>query len=258
MAWFDDLSLPGCTIDGFFGYVTEDGNDEDDRPDVRLASGKVTFTATTSAARVDGTWLGIRSVTAEIFEGRLIVAEENPIPVRLLATDANIGVADWAWKATFSIDGFKLDPLTFKAPRGTTVNLTADLIPIKTQPYQIIEGASIVDAEVDGAGKMRFLMSDASYTQWVDIPNGEQGVPGEPGKKGDPGAPGTAASLAMGTVTAGATADAWMTGTPTERQLHLTVPRGSKGDKGDPGARGPAGPSITETAPGDFTIEEAS
>ena len=138
MAWFDDLDLPGATVNGHFGYVTEDGPDDDDRPDVRLASGIVTFTATTPAARVDGAWLGIRPVTARIFDGEIVVAEEDLRPVRLLATDANIGVADWAWKASFDIDGFKLSELTFKAPRDKTVNLTADLIPIKSQPYQII------------------------------------------------------------------------------------------------------------------------
>ena len=256
MAWFDELNLPGAQIDGHFGYVTADGVDEDENPDVLLASGTVTFTATTPAARVDGAWLGIQPVTADIFEGRIVLTEDSGLPVRLLATDANIGVADWAWKATFDVPGFKLDPLTFKAPRDTTVNLTADLIPIKSQPYQIIEGASIVDAEVDDAGRMRFEMSDGTYTQWVDVPNGEQGVQGERGPQGAPGKDGAAASLTMGTVTAGATADAWMTGTATDKQLNLTLPRGQKGDRGEQGVRGPAGPSVTRTAPGVFTIEE--
>src|SRR5699024_4926743 len=256
MAWFDELNLPGATIDGFFGYVTADGPDEDDNPDVMLADGTVTFTATTPAARVDGAWLGIQAVTAHVFEGRLIVSEENPQPVRLLATDANIGVADWAWRATFDVKGFTLAPLTFKAPRDTTVNLTADLIPIKSQPYQIIEGASIVDAEVSGDGTMRFELSDGSYTSWIDVPNGERGLPGEKGDPGAKGADGAAATLAMGSVTAGTTADAWMTGTPLARELHLTLPRGQKGDRGETGPRGPAGASITRTAPGVFTIEE--
>ena len=256
MAWFDELNLPGATIDGHFGYVRADGPDDDNFPDVALAEGWVTFTATTPAARVDGAWLGIEPVTAKIHGGQIVTPEEEPRPVRILATDANIGVADWAWKATFKIDGFTLAPLTFKAPRDTTVNLTADLIPIKSQPYQIIEGASIVDAEVDGAGRMRFELSDGTFTQWVDVPNGEQGIQGERGEKGDPGKDGTAATLAMGTVTAGATADAWMTGTATDKQLNLTLPRGIKGDRGATGERGPAGPSVTRTAPGVFTIEE--
>ena len=172
MAWFDELNLPGATIDGFFGYVTADGPDADDNPDVILADGTVTFTATTPAARVDGAWLGIQSVTARIFEGRLIVSEENPQPVRILATDANVGVEDWAWRATFNVPGFKLDPLTFRAPSDTTVNLTADLIPIKSAPYQIVEGASVVDAEADAAGRFRFELSDGSFTNWVAVPVG--------------------------------------------------------------------------------------
>ena len=256
MAWFDELNLPGATIDGYFGFIQADGPDDDDYPDVALANGTVTFTATTEAARIDGAWLGIEPVTAQIFEGKIVISEADPRPVRLLATDAPIGVADWAWKASFNVPGFQLNPLTFRAPRDTTVNLTADLIPIKSQPYQIIEGASIVDAEVDGVGKMRFEMSDGTYTQWVDVPNGEQGIQGEQGPKGDKGADGVSASLSMGAVSQGSAADAWMTGTETDKVLNLTLPRGAKGERGDVGPRGPAGPSVARTAPGVFTIEE--
>ena len=257
MAWFDEFNLPGATIDGHFGFIRADGPDDDDYPDVALANGTVTFTATTEAARIDGAWLGIEPVTAQIFEGQIVISEEDPRPVRLLATDAPIGVADWAWKASFNVPGFRLNELTFRAPRDTTVNLTADLIPIKSQPYQIIEGASIVDAEVNlDEATMRFELSDGSYTTWVSVPNGERGLPGVPGEKGDPGKDGTAANLTMGTVTAGTTADAWMTGTAADKQLNLTLPRGQKGDRGERGERGPAGASITRTAPGVFTIEE--
>ena len=242
MAWFDDLELPGATITGQFGYVTADGPDEDDNPDVMVAGGTVTFTATTPAARVDGSWLGIQSVTAQIFEGRIVVAEEDLRPIRLLATDANIGVADWAWKATFDIRGFMLAPLTFKAPRDTTVNLTADLIPIKSQPYQIIEGASIVDAEDDpDSNRVRFLMSDGTRTSWVDIPNGEKGAKGDQGSPGERGSDGQAATLSMGVVAAGSAADAWMTGTPLARELNLTLPRGERGLQGIQGDRGERG-----------------
>ena len=253
MAWFDEFNLPGATIDGYFGFIRADGPDDDNSPDVALANGWVTFKATTPAARVAGAWLGIEEVRAQIFEGQIVVSEQDSRPVRLLATDAPIGVADWAWTAKFDLGGFTLAPLTFRAPRDTTVNLTADLIPIKSQPYQIVEGASIVDAEEDGAGKIRFTLSNGEATSWIDIPNGEKGEKGEKGVKGDRGADGASATLAMGSVTAGATADAWMTGTAQARELHLVLPRGPKGDRGE---RGPAGPSITRTAPGVFTIEE--
>ena len=256
MAWFDEFNLPGATIDGYFGFVQADGPDQDEAPDVALANGWVTFKATTDAARINGAWLGIEPVTAQIFEGQIVVSEEDPRPVRLLATDAPIGVADWAWKASFNVPGFRLNELTFRAPRNTTVNLTADLIPIKSQPYQIIEGASIVDAEVDGDGRMRFELSDGTFTRWMDVPNGERGLPGEKGDPGAKGEDGAAATLAMGSVTAGTAADAWMTGTPLARELNLVLPRGQKGDRGEAGPRGPAGPGITRTAPGVFTIEE--
>lgn len=129
MAWFDELKLPGATIDGYFGFIRADGPDEDDAPDVVLANGTVTFAATVDMARVGGAWLGIRPVTAQIFEGQIVFSEEDPRPVRLLATDVPIGVEDWAWKASFKVDGFRLNDLTFRAPRDTTVNLTADLTP---------------------------------------------------------------------------------------------------------------------------------
>ncbi|WP_341856443.1 GDSL-type esterase/lipase family protein [Brachybacterium sp. GPGPB12] len=256
MAWFDDFNLPGATIDGYFGFIQADGPDDDDHPDVALASGWVTFKATTPAARVAGAWLGIEEVRAQIFEGQIVISEEDSRPVRLLATDAPIGVADWAWTAKFDLDGFTLAPLTFKAPRGTIVNLTADLIPIKSRPYQIIEGASIVDSESDtDAGLIRFKLSDGTYTRWVPGV-GEKGEKGDPGVKGDRGDDGAAATITMGSVTAGATADVWMTGTPQARELHAVLPRGQKGDRGEQGLRGPAGPSVTRTAPGVFTIED--
>ena len=252
----EELNLPAATIDGWFGFVSSDGPDEGDAPDITLTNGTVRFVATTEAARIDGAWLGIEPIEARILNGRIVTDVEHQLPVRLLATDANIGVADWAWRATFDVPGFKLDPLTFRAPRGTTVNLTADLIPIKSQPYQIIEGASIVDAEVSGEGTMRFELSDGTFTRWMDVPNGERGLPGEKGDPGAKGEDGAAATLAMGSVTAGTAADAWMTGTPLARELNLVLPRGQKGDRGEAGPRGPAGPGITRTAPGVFTIEE--
>lgn len=172
MAWFDEFNLPGATIDGYFGFIQADGPDDDDYPDVVLANGTVTFTATTEAARIGGAWLGIQPVTAQIFEGQIVISEEDPRPVRLLATDAPIGVADWAWRATFNVPGVKFEPLTFKAPQGTTVNLTADLIPIKSSPYQVVKGDSIVDAEADATGRLRFEISNGSFTNWVAVPVG--------------------------------------------------------------------------------------
>ena len=92
--------------------------------------------------------------------------------------------------------------------------------------------------------------------QTCAIPICEKGDKGDPGPKGDRGADGVSATITIGSVTAGATADMWMTGTPQARELHSVLPRGQKGDRGEQGLREPAGASVTRTAPGVFTIEE--
>ena len=244
-----DYQLPYCTITGTFLTVDADSADEDSFPDVQPLNGTITLTPTTNAGRVDDAFAQILPVTVRVFGGQIVDDEDLP-GVRILATDANIGVADWAWRASFKFDSLSLDPLTFKAPRDTTLNLTSGIVPIKSQPYQIIEGASIVDSESDvDLGLIRFKLSDGTYTRWVPGV-GRKGEPGERGPKGDPGAAGEAATLSMGSVTVSSTPDAWLDGPPSDRALHLALPRGVKGDKGDkgdpgkdgePGAEGPYG-----------------
>lgn len=142
MAWFDDLNLPGATITGHFGFVRADGPDEDDRPDLTLASGAVTLTPTASSVRAGGAWVGISPVTARIFEGELVTGEEDPRPVRILSTDADTGVEGWGWTARFDIAGASIKPVTFRAPTEG-VHLTGDsLIPITGQPVEVLEGAA--------------------------------------------------------------------------------------------------------------------
>src|SRR5690625_4414991 len=156
MAWVDDLELPGSTITGRFAFVHEDGPDEDDYPDVRLASGTVRFEATAKAVKAGGAWIGIAPVEARIFDGEIIVDEDDPNPPRILSTDADVGVKDWGWKATFDIAGASIKPVTFKAPE-TGVHLTSgDLIPITGLPVEVIaEGAlgRLDDLEAEVAGK---------------------------------------------------------------------------------------------------------
>ena len=262
MAWFDDLDLPGAEIVGHFGLVYADSNDEDIDPDFRLAAGTVVFTPTVPAVLIDGAWVGIRPVTATVFEGELVVSEEDPSPIRILATDAVEGVEDWAWTATFSIAGFPLDPFTFKAPAGETVVLTDVAPSVNSVPYRVYQGASIVDSEVDTAnGLLRFELSNGERTSWMDVPNGERGLRGPRGYAGADAAP---ASLTIGQVAQGAAPQAWITGTPPNQVLSLTLPRGARGHTpvmswngtrlvvdgaSGPDLRGPA-MQINEPAPG--------
>ena len=129
MAWFDDLELPGSTITGRFAFVHEDGPDEDDYPDVRLASGTVRFEATAKAVKAGGAWIGIAPVEAQIFDGELIADEDDPRPPRILSTDVEGGAEGWRWRATFSIPGADIKPVTFKAPESGVHLTEGDLIP---------------------------------------------------------------------------------------------------------------------------------
>lgn len=226
MAWFDDLNLPGAEIVGHFGLVYADSNDEDIDPDLLLASGTVVLTPTTPAVLIDGAWVGIRPVTATVFEGELVVSEEDPSPIRILATDAVEGVEDWAWTATFSIAGFPLDPVTFKAPADETVVLTGTAPSINSVPYRVIQGASIDTSEQDLAeGLIRFKLTNGEHTPWMPGV-GERGPRGPRGYSGADAAP---ASLTIGQVAQGAAPQAWITGTPPNQVLSLTLPRGARG-----------------------------
>src|SRR5690625_3133829 len=140
MAWFDDLELPGSTVTGHFAFVHEDGPDEDDHPDIRLASGTVRFEPTAPAVKAGGAWIGIAPVEAELFEGELVTSEEDLRPPRILSTDADTGVENWGWRATFDIRGASIKPVTFKAPE-TGVHLTSgDLIPVTGSPVEVVAG----------------------------------------------------------------------------------------------------------------------
>ena len=119
-----DYQLPYCTVTGTFVAVDADSADADSFPDVQPLNGTITLTPTTNAGRVDDAFAQILPITVRVFGGQIVDDEDLP-GVRILATDANIGVADWAWRASFKLDGLSLDPLTFKAPRDTTVSLTS-------------------------------------------------------------------------------------------------------------------------------------
>lgn len=99
-------------------------------------------------------------------------------------------------------------------------------------------------------------------------PQGEQGIQGPAGPQGDPGAPGeqgpagTAATIAVGTVTAsdpGSTPQVTNSGTASAAVLDFVLPRGAQGPAGADGApgadgqdgaqgpQGPAGPNEVST-----------
>lgn len=73
-------------------------------------------------------------------------------------------------------------------------------------------------------------------------PEGPQGPAGATGPTGPTGPAGAAATIAVGTVTSGATASVTNSGTSSAAVFDFVLPKGDKGEKGDTGATGPEGP----------------
>lgn len=101
------------------------------------------------------------------------------------------------------------------------------------------------------------IILEASTTPEIvldGVLGGPMGLPGEQGIQGDPG---PANTLAIGTVTGGATAAATITGSAPAQTLSLVLPKGDKGDtgatgaKGDTGATGATGPQGIQGVKGD-------
>ena len=139
-SWFDLIIPPYGTVVGQFVAVSYDSADPDLSPDVQPFTGRVILTPTTPMGRIDDALAHIKPVQARIFGGQLVDDEDIP-GVRVLATDAEIGVEDWAWTARIELDdGPRLKPITFKLPAGETVSLTSGLIPVEAAPYQIVQG----------------------------------------------------------------------------------------------------------------------
>lgn len=270
MVWFDEFGLPGFTVAGRFAWVREDGPDDDDAPDVQVASGTVLFTPTAKSVRVEGAWVGIRSVQATIFDGEIVVSEEDPRPVRLLSTDADTGVEGWGWEATIRIAGATIQKtVPFLGPADSTVSLTgSDLIPITGHPIEVItaagpEGPSAYDIAVEQGftgteeewiASLNGVGEEGPSAYEVAVAQGFTGTEEEwlaslRGPKGsDSTVPGPANTLSIGTVTtgaAGSNAAASITGKSPNQTLGLTIPQGLQG------LRGPTGSvKIEQPAPG--------
>lgn len=100
-----------------------------------------------------------------------------------------------------------------------------------------IGGGGTKPATGDYVGNTSYV-SDISSA--VDI-RGSIGPSGLNGTDGVDGEPGPANELSIGTVTAGLTADASITGTSPSQVLNLVLPKGDKGDTGDKGDKGDKG-----------------
>ncbi|WP_318761835.1 collagen-like domain-containing protein [Aminobacter niigataensis] len=114
---------------------------------------------------------------------------------------------------------------------------------------------SLVDGNVGNTPPV----TDADDAFWMFIPTavgpagpkGDTGDTGLKGDTGDVGATGPANSLAIGTVTGGAAAEATITGSAPSQTLNLVLPKGDTGDQGIQGIQGPPGAGSVDSVNGD-------
>ena len=79
---------------------------------------------------------------------------------------------------------------------------------------------------------------EGTEEEWLESLVGPQGPQGEQGEQGDVGPVGPAPNFNVGSVTTGepgTNAEVSITGTPENKLLNFTIPKGAKGDKGDTG-----------------------
>ena len=211
------IEVPYGTVTGQYVLVTHDSEDEDLTPDVQPLNGTVTLTPTVPAGRIDGVLAQIAPITLRIFGGQIVDDEDQP-GARILATDVDMGVGEWAWKATYKFEsGLRLNPVTFKVATGETVSLTDGVIPVDPVPVQIVAGASAYDLAVqqgyvgtldewlaslkgrdgtdlgegaDGMSAYELAVQEGfagSLSAWLDSLQGEPGTDGADGDDGTPG-----------------------------------------------------------------------
>ena len=179
-SWIDLITPPHGTVTGQFVAVSYDSADPDQSPDVQPFTGRAILTPTTPMGRVDGALAHIRPVPVRIFGGQIVDDEDVP-GVRILATDAEIGVEDWAWTARIELDdGPKLKPITFKLPTDETVSLSSGVVPIEAVPYQIVQGEP-GESAYEIARRHGYTGTEA---EWLASTKGERGIRGERGPEG--------------------------------------------------------------------------
>lgn len=136
-------------------------------------------------------------------------------------------------------DGVSVESITDDDGDGTaTVRLSSGVespLPLPRGP-QGDPGRDGVDG-VDGRTPSLSWQGSALAVDGVPGPD-LRGPAGKDGEDGEDGAPGPAPTIKIGTVTAGATASASITGTSPDLTLGLVLP---KGDRGDAGPQGPPG-----------------
>lgn len=210
---------------GRFIISIVDGYDEGQEPDAIPASGSITFVA--SVPYLPNPSAGPSPVTILKVPIRGILDEEGylctPHPetgvamyrgVRLVATDdPDLLVSDWTWTVTYRFDSVNASALqipahSFALPGGTEIDLTTVVKVPASAGYGLPQAeAAVLRAEAIAQS----IRDDADN----GVFNGE------------------AATLEVGTVTSGTTAEVVNVGDEQHAILNITLEKGDKGDTGD-------------------------
>ena len=172
------------------------------------ASGYVEFEASTVAAFQGGlTWLPSPQ-RAEMVDGEMT-------PIDLPINDPEI----WNWKVTPHL-GVHWEPFHINVDEGGADLSSAAIVPGKG-PVRVLQGpqgGSVVGAEDQGDGTIRFVLDDGTRTKPMPITRGPAGP---------------ANQIEIGTVLRGDEPYASLTGVAPEQRLNLTLPKGDPGNPED-------------------------
>jgi len=174
----------------------------------RGANGYVEFEASAVAAFHGGLTLLPSPQRAEMVDGELT-------PIDLPVNDANV----WNWKVTPHV-GVEWPSFHINVPEEGT-DLSSAAITPGTGPVRVLQGpqgGSVVGAEDQGDGTIRFVLDDGTRTDPMPITRGPAGPPN---------------SISIGTVTKGDTPYASLIGKAPEQTLNLVLPKGDPGDPED-------------------------
>lgn len=177
-------------------------------PVARGANGYVEFEAEAIAAFQGGlTWLPSPQ-RAEMIDGEMV-------PIDLPISDPDV----WNWKVTPRL-GVNWPPFHINVEEGGTNLSSAAVVPGKG-PVRVLQGprgGSVVGAEDQGDGTVRFVLDDGTRTAPVPITRGPAGP---------------ANTIRIGTVLRGDTPHASLTGAAPNQVLNLTLPKGDPGEPED-------------------------
>src|SRR5699024_7330112 len=197
-------------------------------PDIRLRSAPVTWPIANqhqgAIARGANGYVEFEADAVAVFQGGLTwlpspqraeVEDGVMEPIDLPINDPDV----WNWKVTPRV-GVNWPPFHINVEGGRTHLSSAAIVPGKG-PVKVLQGpqgGSVVGAEDQGDGTIRFVLDDGTRTDPMPITRGPAGPPNK---------------ISIGTVTKGESPYASLIGAAPEQTLNLVLPKGDPGNPED-------------------------